>query len=55
MVPKWFGYAFAVGGFTHPFIPYHELAGIGLIVGAMGFARASIVLLRTSDDEFLPD
>ena len=55
VVPKWFGYALAVGGFTHPFIPYHELAGIGLIVGAVGFAGASIALLRTSDDEFLPD
>jgi len=53
-VSKWFGYALAFGGFTHPFIPFHEAAGIGLIVGAIGFAGASIVLLRTPNDEFLP-
>ena len=46
------GIALAVGGFTHPFMPGHTAAGIGLLVAALGFAGASWALLRTSNDEF---
>jgi hypothetical protein len=53
-VPVWFGVALAIGGFTHPFMPTHTLAGIGLIVAAVGFAGASLALLRMPDDDFAP-
>lgn len=37
-VPAFFGIALAFGGFTHPLMPTHVLAGIGLFVAAVGFA-----------------
>jgi hypothetical protein len=53
-VPVWFGVALAFGGFTHPFMPTHVLAGIGLYVAAIGFAGASLGLLRMRNDQFAP-
>lgn len=53
-VPAAFGIALAVGGFTHPFMPTHELAGIGLYVAAVGFSGASLALWRMSNDDFAP-
>ena len=50
--PAWVGLALAIGGFTHPFMPGHVAAGIGLLVAAVGFGGASRALLRMSDDEF---
>jgi len=50
--PKWMGIALAVGGFTHPFIPGHVAAGVGLLVAAVGFAGASVALLRMDNDGF---
>ncbi|WP_165555672.1 hypothetical protein [Kribbella pittospori] len=52
VAPAWMGIALAVGGFTHPFMPTHVIAGIGLMVAAVGFAGASVALLRTSNDAF---
>lgn len=51
-VPVFFGVALAFGGFTHPFMPTHVLAAIGLFVAALGFAGASLALWRMRDDEF---
>lgn len=51
-VPAWMGIALAVGGFTHPFLPGHVAAGIGLLVAAVGFAGASYALLRTRNQDF---
>jgi membrane protein implicated in regulation of membrane protease activity len=53
-VPAWFGVALALGGVTHPFMPTHVLAAVGLYVAAVGFAGASLALLRTSDDGLAP-
>jgi hypothetical protein len=50
--PAWMGIALAAGGFTHPFLPGHVLAGFGLLVAAVGFAGASVALLRMRNDEF---
>jgi hypothetical protein len=50
-VPAWYGVALAVGGFTHPFLPTHLLAGVGLIIAAVGFFGASVGLLRMSSDD----
>jgi hypothetical protein len=50
--PAWMGLALALGGFTHPFMPGHVAAGIGLVVAAVGFAGASRALLRMRNDEF---
>ena len=52
VAPAWTGLALAVGGVTHPFMPGHVSAGIGLLVTAVGFCGASYALLRMSDDEF---
>jgi hypothetical protein len=52
VAPAWMGIALAVGGFTHPFMPTHTIAGAGLIVAAVGFAGASVALLRTTNDDF---
>jgi hypothetical protein len=41
-----------LGGATHPFIPGNVGQGIGLLVAAVGFAGASVALLRTRDDDF---
>ena len=50
--PAWMGIALAVGGFTHPFMPGHVAAGIGLLVAAVGFAGASRALLTWDNDDF---
>jgi hypothetical protein len=52
VVPAWMGIALALGGFTHPFVPGHVAQGIGLVVAAIGFAGASVALLRMRNDEF---
>ncbi|MEV8373689.1 hypothetical protein AB0P21_13170 [Kribbella sp. NPDC056861] len=52
VAPAWMGIALAFGGFTHPFMPGHLAAGLGLVVAAIGFAGASYALLRSSDDNF---
>ena len=52
VAPAWMGIALAFGGFTHPFMPGHTAAGAGLIVAAVGFAGASIALLRTPNEAF---
>jgi hypothetical protein len=44
--------ALIVGGVTHPFLPNHVIAGIGLLVAAAGFAGATVALLRMRNDEF---
>jgi hypothetical protein len=45
-VPAWFGVALAGGGFTHPFLGSvdHLVQGVGRLVGAVGFAGASLAL-----------
>lgn len=50
--PAWMGIALMVGGATHPFIPGHVAQGIGLVVAAVGFAGASVALLRMTNDQF---
>lgn len=50
--PAWMGVALMVGGATHPFIPGHLGQGVGLLVAAVGFAGASIALLRMRNDAF---
>jgi len=50
--PAWMGWALALGGFTHPFMPGHVAAGIGLMVAAVGFAGASVALLRMRNEDF---
>jgi hypothetical protein len=52
VAPAWMGIALAFGGFTHPFMPGHLAAGAGLIIAAVGFAGASVALLRSSNDNF---
>jgi hypothetical protein len=52
VAPAWMGIALAVGGFTHPFVPGHLAQGIGLLVAAVGFAGASVALIRMRNDEF---
>lgn len=54
ITPGWMAWALIVGGATHPFIPGHVNQGIGLLVAAVGFAGASVALLRQNDDDFLP-
>ncbi len=44
--------AIIVGGSTHPFLPGHVAQGIGLLVGAAGFACVSVALLRLPKDAF---
>jgi hypothetical protein len=51
-VPAWYGIALMVGGITHPFIPGAIGQGLGLVVAAVGFAGASVALLRMRNDEF---
>ncbi|MEV0269740.1 hypothetical protein AB0H43_13250 [Hamadaea sp. NPDC050747] len=50
--PAVFGILLAIGGFTHPFMPGHVAAGLGLLVTAAGYAGASLALLRMSNDQF---
>jgi hypothetical protein len=51
-VPAWFGIALMVGGITHPFIPSAVGQGLGLVIAAVGFAGASVALLRMRNDDF---
>lgn len=52
IVPAWFGIALMVGGITHPFVPTTIGQGIGLVAAAVGFAGASVALLRMRNDDF---
>ena len=51
-VPRVGAIAVILGGSTHPFLPGHVAQGIGLLVGAAGFACVSLALLRLPKDEF---
>lgn len=51
-VPGWLAVAVIIGAGTHPFIPGHVAQGAGLLVAAVGFAGASLALLRTPDEGF---
>ncbi len=48
----WFAAALVLGAGTHPFVPGHVGQGIGLLVAALGFAGASVALLRTPNVAF---
>jgi hypothetical protein len=52
MAPRWMAIALIIGGATHPFLPNHVVAGIGLIVAGIGFAGATRALLRMTNDDF---
>lgn len=52
VAPAWMGIALAAGGFTHPFMPGHVVAGFGLLVAAVGFSGATVALLRMRNDDF---
>ncbi|GII58429.1 hypothetical protein Pth03_68180 [Planotetraspora thailandica] len=51
VAPAWTGIALMIAGPTHPFLP-GQAAAAGLVVGAVGFAGASLALLRMRNDEF---
>ncbi|MBM7785477.1 hypothetical protein [Tenggerimyces flavus] len=48
VAPAWVGIALALGTVTHPFLPGHVAQGAGLLVAAVGFAGASLALLKAS-------
>ncbi len=51
--PAWMGMALIFGTFTHPFFSVNNvLIAAGLTVAAVGFAGASVALLRMTNDEF---
>jgi hypothetical protein len=52
VAPAWMGMVLVVGGATHPFLPGHLAQGIGLVAAAVGFAGASVALLRMRNDDF---
>jgi hypothetical protein len=52
VAPRWMAIALIIGGATHPFLPNHVVAGVGLLVAAVGFAGATRALLRLTNDEF---
>jgi hypothetical protein len=52
VAPRWMASALIIGGATHPFLPNHVVAGIGLLVASIGFAAATRALLRTTNDDF---
>jgi hypothetical protein len=52
VAPKWMAIALIIGGATHPFLPNHVVAGIGLLVAGLGFAGATRALLRMTNEEF---
>lgn len=54
LAPAWMGIALIVGGATHPFLPSTLAQGVGLLVGAVGLAGASLALVRMSNEEFAP-
>lgn len=48
-----FPLALLLGAPTHPFVPgVHIAVGIGLLLAAVGYAGASLALIRTDDDDF---
>lgn len=49
--PLWAGIALIIAGPTHPFAPNTTLSGLGLLLGAAGFAGVSWALLRARDDD----
>jgi hypothetical protein len=51
-VPRVAAIAVILGGSTHPFLPGHVAQGIGLLVGAAGFACVSLALLRLPKEAF---
>jgi hypothetical protein len=51
-IPRVAAIAVILGGSTHPFLPGHVAQGIGLLVGAAGFACVSLALLRLPNDAF---
>jgi hypothetical protein len=52
VAPRWMAISLIIGGATHPFLPNHVVAGIGLLVAGIGFAGATRALLRMTNDEF---
>jgi hypothetical protein len=52
VAPRWMASALIIGGATHPFLPNHVVAGIGLLVAGIGFAGATRALLRMTNDDF---
>jgi hypothetical protein len=53
LVSVLFPIALLLGGPTHPFVPGSHIAvGIGLLVAAVGYAGASLALIRTDNDDF---
>jgi hypothetical protein len=52
VAPTWMAIALIIGGATHPFLPNHVVAGIGLLVAGIGFAGATRALLRMTNNEF---
>jgi hypothetical protein len=52
VAPRWMAFALIIGGATHPFLPNHVIAGVGLLVAAAGFAGATRALLHMTNDEF---
>ena len=50
--PRWMAVCLIAGTATHMFTPGHVAQGVGLLVGAVGFAGVSRALLRTRNDEF---
>lgn len=52
VAPRWMASALIIGGATHPFLPNHVVAGIGLLVAGLGFAGATRALLRMTNDDF---
>lgn len=51
VVPFWFALALIIAGPTHPFAPNTTFSGLGLILGAVGFAGVSWALLRSRNDD----
>jgi hypothetical protein len=49
--PWWAGLALIIAGPTHPFMPNTLVSGLGLILGAVGFAGVSWHLLRSRNDD----
>lgn len=49
--PWWAGLALILAGPTHPIMPNTLTSGLGLVLGAIGFAGVSWYLLRTRTDE----
>jgi hypothetical protein len=53
LVSMTFPVALLLGGPTHPFVPGGHIAvGLGLLVAAIGYAGATLALIRTPDEEF---